>query len=134
MSCEFCDRTWRGDVVFEDDTTWVILHDDWSVRGHAMVVSKKHAQNISDLDEIEWQSLATIYRRAEGALLQATGADRAIVMKLGIQTPHLHLHIYPVSAALDRAAVMAIIDAKTREERDGEFVERLRGAMGDEKR
>ena len=33
----------------------------------------------------------------------------------GIAVPHLHLHIYPVSAARDRSAVMQVIDAKLRD-------------------
>jgi len=39
-------------------------------------------------------------------------------MKLGIATPHLHLHIYPVSASLDRADVMEIIDGRVRDSMD----------------
>jgi len=37
-------------------------------------------------------------------------------LKLGIITPHLHVHIYPVSASLDRAGVMEIIDGRVRAE------------------
>jgi hypothetical protein len=38
------------------------------------------------------------------------------MLKLGIITPHLHVHIYPVSATLDRARVMDIIEGRVREE------------------
>ncbi len=127
MECVFCsDVTRSGDVVFEDQRTWVVLHDDWSVRGHAMVVWKVHVENFSDLTPEDAAHFARVHRKAERALLGVTGADRAILMKLGIATPHLHLHIYPVSAALDRDAVMRIINAETRENRDESFVEALR--------
>ena len=62
-------------------------------------------------------------------MLEATGVERAILMKLGIATPHLHLHIYPVSASLDRAAVFGIIDARTRVGRDEAFIARVRAAL-----
>ena len=130
MECVFCsDVTRSGDVVFEDQRTWVVLHDDWSVRGHAMVVWKVHVENFSNLSPEDAAHFARVHRRAEKALLEVTRADRAILMKLGIATPHLHLHIYPVSATLDRAAVMRIINGEGREERDEAFVDSVRRAL-----
>jgi hypothetical protein len=64
--------------------------------------------------------------RAERALLALTGAERAVILKLGIATPHLHVHIYPVGAELNRAAVQAIIDANVGEPREAKFVGDLR--------
>ena len=127
MECVFCsDVTRSGDVVFEDQRTWVVLHDDWSVRGHAMVVWKVHVENFSELSPEDAAHFARVHRRAERALLDATKADRAILMKLGIATPHLHLHIYPVSASLGREAVMRTINAETRETRDEAFIAQIR--------
>ena len=127
MSCVFCnDPRAAGEVLFEDDRVFVILHEDWAVRGHAMVVWKAHVENVADLTVDEYAHFASIHHRAERALLAATAADRAILLKLGIVTPHLHLHIYPVSASLDRAAVMEIIDARVREPFDQTLIDELR--------
>jgi len=127
MTCVFCtDVRNAGEVLAEDDRLWIVLHHDWSVRGHAMVVWKKHVENIADLTLDEAVHFALAHHRAERALLAATGAERAIILKLGIATPHLHVHIYPVSAALDRAAVMEIIDARVRQPADEAFVAELR--------
>lgn len=116
-------------VVFEDDRVAVVVHEDWAVRGHLMVVSKRHVENISDLDDEEWVHFARVYRRAERAALDATHADRAIVMKLGIATPHLHLHIYPVPAMMSRAEVMSVIDARSKEAYEAAFVAALRASL-----
>jgi histidine triad (HIT) family protein len=116
-------------VVYEDQHALVILHDDWACRGHAMVVAKRHVQNVSELAADEWSQLSALYARAERALLAVTQCERAIVMKLGIATPHLHLHIYPVRAAADRAAVMQIINAEVREPRDQTLVDAVRDAL-----
>ena len=94
-----------------------------------MVIWKSHVENFSDLPEYDAAHLSRMHHRAERALLEATGADRAILMKLGIATPHLHLHIYPVSASLDRAAVFDIIDGRTRVDRDEGFIARVRAAL-----
>lgn len=94
-----------------------------------MVVANRHVENVSDLPPAEWERIAETLRRAERAILDLTLADRAVIMKLGIATPHLHLHIYPVSARLDREAVMAVIDARTQVPRDDRFVATLRLAL-----
>jgi histidine triad (HIT) family protein len=129
MSCIFCDNKWPGDLVFEDDTVWVVLHEDWAVRGHAIVIPKTHAMNLSDLNVREGMRYSAAYRRAEIILLRETQMERAIMLKLGIVTPHLHLHIFPVPASVDRAHVMAMIDGRTHEPRDESFVQQIREAM-----
>jgi diadenosine tetraphosphate (Ap4A) HIT family hydrolase len=130
MSCVFCD-TAPADPLYADDRCFVALHEDRAVRGHAMVVWRAHVENLSDLAADEAAHFVDVHRRAERALLDVTGAERAILLKLGIQTPHLHLHIYPVSASLDRPAVQAILDAKTRDEVEEGFAERVRARMGE---
>ena len=127
MTCVFCnDPRAAGEALFDDDRVLVILHNDWAVRGHAMIVWKAHIENVADLTADEHAHFAAVHHRAERALLAATGADRAILLKLGIATPHLHLHIYPVSALLDRAAVMEIIDTRVREAVDQTLIDDLR--------
>ena len=103
------------------------MHEDWAVRGHAMVISKRHVENLSDLPDSE--HFMEVYRNAERVLLRLTGAERAVMLKLGIMTPHLHLHLYPVRASLDRAAVMDIIEGRVRAERDEKFVAAVRAAL-----
>jgi diadenosine tetraphosphate (Ap4A) HIT family hydrolase len=130
VSCVFCkDLSAAGGLVFEDDRVWVLLHPDWSPRGHAMVVAKAHVENASDLDESAWLQLARVWHRAERVLLDATGADRAIILKLGIMTPHLHVHIYPMSAQATREEVFDAIEGKKNEPRDEEFVRVVRAAL-----
>ena len=130
MTCVFCDDVHRaGEVIAEDARLWVVLHEDWAVRGHTMIVWKRHVENAADLALDDWLHFAAVHHRVERALLEATGTERAIILKLGIATPHLHVHIYPVAAALDRAAVMAIIDAKLRVPWDEAFVADLRARL-----
>jgi len=92
-----------------------------------MVIAKQHVENLSELAAPD--RFMRVYREAERALLRLTGAGRAIILKLGIATPHLHLHIYPVSAALDRAAVMDVIDGRAGVARDAAFVAAVRSAL-----
>ena len=122
MSCELCDAIAQtGDVVFEDDHAYVVLHNDWSVRGHAMIVSKQHVENASDLEEDAWLHFARVWHRAERVLKELTNADRVIALKLGLKTPHLHVHLYPVSNRTTRDEVFDIINMKMSVPRDETF-------------
>ena len=127
IDCLFCAHAYES--VFEDDVVAVVLHEDWAVRGHAMVAVKRHVENVADLTAGELQHFARVYQIAERALLAETGAERAIMMKLGIATPHLHVHIYPVAATASREQVMAVIDARTKDAYDARFVDALRNRL-----
>jgi len=53
-----------------------------------------------------------VLRVAERILLETTGTQRAVLMKLGIQVPHLHLHLFPVSAQAGRDDVFRMIEGQ----------------------
>jgi diadenosine tetraphosphate (Ap4A) HIT family hydrolase len=129
-TCLLCDAPLTaGEAVYEDALVLVLLHPDWSPRGHAMVVVRRHVENASELPEDEWLHVAGVWQRTERALLDLTGADRAVMLKLGILTPHLHLHIYPVAAGDSREEVFAAFDGKRGAPRDPEFVAELRARL-----
>lgn len=129
MACPLCNNDPQHQAVFENEHARVLIHSDWSPRGHLMIVSSRHVENASDLGESEWIALARVWRVAEQIVLDLTGADRCIVMKLGIQVPHLHIHLYPVSAEATRSDVFAMIDGERREERDEDLARTLRARL-----
>ena len=133
MHCAFCesigDLSRFGTIIHEDDHCAVALHPDSSVAGHAMIIWKRHVENVADLDPDELWHFSRVHCESERVLLRETGRDRAMLLKLGIQVPHLHLHIYPVSEAATRADVMAAIDGSVREERPAGFVEKCRESL-----
>jgi len=122
--CVFCSPI--DHALYDDGRVAVVSHEDRAVRGHAMVVARRHVENASDLPTQEWLHFARVQHAAEHALLEATGAERAVLLKLGIQTPHLHVHIYPVRASLTRAEVQEIIDGRVREDVEYGFDEGVR--------
>lgn len=100
MPCVFCtDVKKAGDVLAEDEHSWVVRHPN----GQTMIVAKRHVQNVSDLPEEEWLHLARVWHRTEKAM----AAERVMVMKLGIHTPHLHIHLFPFDESATRDDVFA---------------------------
>ena len=126
MPCALCDPASAGEPILDFGEWTLLLHPDAAVRGHAMLVVKRHVENFADLTDSEAQQFARIQKVAERALLDVTKADRAILMKFGIAVPHFHLHIYPVSASLERRAVMDVIDARVSEPREPDFAAKVR--------
>lgn len=132
----FVDGHVAGDVLFDTGAATVILAADWSTRGHAIVVAKRHVENVSSLTAEEARAFFDIYREAETILLEATHADRAIVMKLGLAVPHLHVHVYPVSRELNRGEVFGILENRQQnvEPRDRQrFVDELRRKFAEQR-
>jgi diadenosine tetraphosphate (Ap4A) HIT family hydrolase len=127
VPCVFCDdRTSAGEEITDFGDWTLLLHPDSAVRGHAMLVVKRHVENFSGLTDSEAQQFARAEKVCERALLDVTRTDRAILMKLGIATPHLHVHIYPLSSRLTRPEVQRIIDAQVSETRDPDFAKSVR--------
>src|SRR4051794_14856550 len=115
MHCILCDTPEQvGTIVFADERVVVLLHDDWSVEGHALVIARQHVENASGLDPVDAAYFWEVYARAERAVLAAAHVERAMMLKLGIVVPHLHVHIYPFAAAAERAAVFAAFDGTSK--------------------
>jgi diadenosine tetraphosphate (Ap4A) HIT family hydrolase len=130
MSCVLCEAPASvGTIVFEDDRVIVLLHDDWAVAGHALVIARQHVENASDLGSEDAAHFWEIYSRAERAALAAAGVERAMMLKLGIQVQHLHVHIYPVAATANRAAVFDAFDGKAQAELTREQRETFAGSV-----
>ena len=98
MSCVFCtDPRDAGTLLSENEHAWVIRHP----QGQTMIVAKRHVENVSDLDEDEWLEVARTWHRAEREI----DAERVIVFKLGVQTPHLHIHLHPFPKSASREEI-----------------------------
>ena len=86
-----------GTVLAEDDATWTLLHP----QGQLMIVARRHVENVSDLDEEEWLHVARVWHRVEKTM----NAERVIVFKLGVATPHLHIHLHPFTRDTTRQEI-----------------------------
>ncbi len=113
-------------LVFASDAALVLLHEDWAVRGHLVVAARAHVENLSDLSDAEAAAFMAAYRNAERVVLEVTGAARAIIMKLGVQVPHVHLHLYPVSRNATRSGIMDAIEGRLGVEKDDSLLAELR--------
>ena len=102
--CVFC-RIVTGEspvsVVYEDDAVLAFLDIRPVNPGHAMVIPKRHAASLAELDEETGRHLWTIAQRTAAALrrsgLRCEGvnlflADREAAFQ---EVRHVHLHVFP---------------------------------------
>jgi len=97
--CAFCkiiQKELQANIIFEDNKILVILDSDEVIKGHILIIWKKHFLNASDLSENDFIYFSKILYRAEKAVLKIVNKKRAIVLKSGGIISHFHFHIYPV--------------------------------------
>ncbi len=107
----------RGEIpnhtVYEDERTLAFLDIMPIVDGHALVIPKKPARNIFDVEPEELAYLAKIAQKVSLAACKAFGAD-GHTLRLhseasgGQEVPHIHFHVLPMKTGVAvRPRVMA---------------------------
>ena len=116
--CPFCriiaGKKTTEDKIFEDDKVLIMLDEDWAVKGHTLVIWKKHVENASELSIEDFEYFLKILYKTEKALLGVLGVERSILLKSGCLVSHFHFHIYPVKKETDWQTIKDIFDKKLR--------------------
>jgi len=103
VSCAFCDiarGTIPASIVYEDELTMAFVDLRQFHSGHMLVISKKHFNDMRDLDERTGAALiSTLARvtRAVGNAFPNEGISlwHSIGEAAFQEVPHLHIHIHP---------------------------------------
>jgi diadenosine tetraphosphate (Ap4A) HIT family hydrolase len=131
VACPLCSIDTDAPLVYySDGDVTVALSDEWAVRGHSVVASRRHVESWSELDEAGAARFFAVLRRVERALLGTLPAERVVAVKLGLAVPHLHVHLYPISRQTTREEVFAILERRVRCELPPEERAALVAALG----
>jgi histidine triad (HIT) family protein len=102
--CVFCDlATGRRDrsVAFEDEVCAVLMDSRPVTPGHSLVIPKRHAAHLAELDDETWAHVCAVAKRVELALRQSGVRCEGINLFLADgeaasqSVPHVHLHVIP---------------------------------------
>ncbi|MEW6325222.1 MAG: HIT family protein, partial [Nitrospirota bacterium] len=100
-TCAFCEivqgRT-KSAAIFEDPISLAILDHRPLLRGHCLLMPKRHIETFPDLPAELIGPLfinAQLLSRAVEAGLQADGSFLAVNTRISQSVPHLHIHIVP---------------------------------------
>lgn len=102
-NCIFCKIT-TGDIpsstIYEDNYFKVILDISPASKGHAIIIPKKHAENIFELDETYASKIFVVAKKVAKAMKEELNCDGFNILQnngevAGQSVFHFHMHLIP---------------------------------------
>jgi len=95
----------NGDIpcykVAEDDEFFAFLDINPNAKGHTLCVPKKEVNKLFDLDEETYTGLMTFSRKVAKAIEKVVECKRIGMSVIGLEVPHVHVHLIPLSTMED---------------------------------
>jgi len=87
--------------VAENDKFYAFLDINPNAKGHTLVVPKKEVNKLFDLDEQTYNELMSFSRKIAIALEKVIPCERIGMAVIGLEVPHIHVHLIPLQAMED---------------------------------
>ena len=87
--------------VAEDSNFIAFLDINPNAKGHTLVVPKKEVNKIFDLSKEEYTQLMDFSYRVAKALEKTVVCKRIGMSVIGLEEPHVHVHLIPLNAMAD---------------------------------
>lgn len=83
--------------IAEDDSFLAFLDINPLVRGHALVIPKVEIDYLFDIDDDLLQNMIIFAKNVASKIKHAIPCDRVGVSVIGLEVPHAHIHLIPIS-------------------------------------
>ncbi|MBO7290992.1 MAG: HIT family protein, partial [Bacteroidaceae bacterium] len=87
--------------VAEDERFFAFLDISPVAKGHTLVIPKQEVDYIFDLDDETYCGLMAFARKVARALEGAVECKRVGVAVMGLEVPHAHIHLIPITTEGD---------------------------------
>ena len=87
--------------VAENEDYFAFLDISPNAKGHTLVVPKKEENKLFDLDENSYLKLMQFSYRVAKAIEKAVPCERVGLTVIGLEVPHVHVHLIPLSSMAD---------------------------------
>ena len=87
--------------VYEDENCYAFLDINPNALGHTLCVTKKEVNKIFDLSEKDYNLLMQFSRKVALAIGKAIPCKRVGMSVIGLEVPHVHVHLIPLQAMED---------------------------------
>ena len=95
----------NGDIpcykVAENEDFFAFLDINPNAKGHTLVVPKKEVNRLFDLNEETYSKLMEFSRKIAIALEKVVSCERIGMSVIGLEVPHVHVHLIPLNAMED---------------------------------
>ena len=82
--------------ITEDENFIAILDVNPNTKGHTLCIPKKETNKIFDLDDESYLGLMQFSRKVAKALEKTVECKRIGVAVVGLEVPHVHVHLIPL--------------------------------------
>ncbi|MGN1238424.1 MAG: HIT family protein [Muribaculaceae bacterium] len=87
--------------VAEDEKYFAFLDISPVAKGHTLVIPKHEVDYIFDLDDEEYAGLTAFAKKVATAMRKVMPCKRIGVAVLGLEVPHTHIHLVPITRESD---------------------------------
>ena len=87
--------------VAENEEFYAFLDINPLAKGHTLVIPKRESDYIFALGDEEYSGLWSFAKRVAAALQKAVPCKRIGVAVLGMEVPHVHIHLVPLQSEAD---------------------------------
>jgi len=87
--------------IAENDEFYAFLDVNPNSKGHTLVVPKKEENKIFDLDEDAYIKLMKYTFKVAKAIEKAVPCERIGMTVIGLEVPHVHVHLIPLHNMAD---------------------------------
>jgi histidine triad (HIT) family protein len=88
-------------IVAEDEQHIAFLDINPNALGHTLCVPKKEVDKLFDLSATAYQDLMMFSSSVAAALKQVVSCKRIGLTVIGLEVPHVHVHLIPLNAMED---------------------------------
>lgn len=83
--------------VAEDENYIAILDVNPNAKGHTLCIPKQEINKIFDMDEAHYLGLMKFSRNVAKAIEKTIACKRIGVAVVGLEVPHVHVHLIPLN-------------------------------------
>ncbi|WP_425234780.1 HIT family protein [Ulvibacterium sp.] len=87
--------------IAEDEDYFAFLDINPNSKGHTLCVPKKEVDKIMDLDKETYIGLMAFSRKVGKAIEAAIDCKRVGLTVIGLEVPHVHVHLIPLQGMRD---------------------------------
>lgn len=88
-------------IVAEDTNHIAFLDINPNAPGHTLCVPKQEVNKLFDLDDAAYTALMQFSKRVANALRQTVPCKRIGLSVIGLEVPHVHVHLIPLNEMAD---------------------------------
>ena len=87
--------------IYEDENYYAFLDINPNALGHTLCIPKKEVDKLFDLDDETYKGLMIFSKKIAVALKKAVDCQRIGISVIGLEVPHVHVHLIPINKMND---------------------------------